>query len=189
MALLVEHVKKIVLDIAVLLLARWKSPIGDVLQLHLLHELFGTGLLQHFQQALVLRSTQLRLIQVQRCLVVFVCLECLLPGGDQCVDEIGLSSHQPRHGRVVLRVLSVALVADGTGDDERRSGFVDEHRVDFVDDRVDVVALNAMVQRLNHVVAQIVEAELVVRSVGDVAFICSAALHRARLGVVDTTHR
>ena len=61
-ALLVEHVKKIVLDISVLLLARWKSPIGYVLQLHLLHELLRTCLLQHLQQPLVLRSTQLRLI-------------------------------------------------------------------------------------------------------------------------------
>ncbi len=41
---------------------------------------------------------------------------------------------------LMLEVLAVALVADGPGDDQRRPRLVDEHRVHFVDDRVVVAA-------------------------------------------------
>ena len=54
------------------------------------------------------------------------------------------------------------------GDDQRRPRLVDQDRVDLVDDREVVAALHALVDRPGHVVAQVVEAELVVRAVGDV---------------------
>ena len=54
-------------------------------------------------------------------------------------------------------------------DDERRPGLVDEDRVDLVDDGVDVAALDHVLARPGHVVAQVVEAELGVGAVGDVA--------------------
>lgn len=54
------------------------------------------------------------------------------------------------------------------GDDERRAGFVDENRVDFVDDRVVETALTTVRDVVLHVVAKVVEAEFVVRAVGDV---------------------
>ena len=54
------------------------------------------------------------------------------------------------------------------GDDQRRPGLVDEDRVDLVDDRVDVAPLHLVLAGHRHVVAQVVEAELVVRAVGDV---------------------
>ena len=56
-------------------------------------------------------------------------------------------------------------------DDERRARLVDENRIDLVDDRVDVTALHHRGEVELHVVAQVVEAELVVRAVGDVAAI------------------
>ena len=48
--------------------------------------------------------------------------------------------------------------------------------VDFVDDGEDVPALDHVLQPVLHVVAQIVEAELVVGAVGDVAVVCLLAL-------------
>ena len=57
----------------------------------------------------------------------------------------------------------------GPGDDERRPRFVDEDAVDLVDDRVVVPALHVVREVELHVVAQVVEAELVVGAVGDVA--------------------
>ena len=57
------------------------------------------------------------------------------------------------------------------GDDERRPRLVDEDRVDLVDDRVDVAALDARVERDGHVVAEVVEAELRVRPVRDVRLV------------------
>ncbi len=68
------------------------------------------------------------------------------------------------------------LVLGRTGDDQRRPGLVDEDRVDLVDDREVVAALDALVEAVGHVVAQVVEAELVVRAVGDVGRVGGTAL-------------
>ena len=54
------------------------------------------------------------------------------------------------------------------GDDQRRARLVDEDRVDLVHDREGVAALDGVLERDGHVVAQVVEAELGVRPVGDV---------------------
>ena len=64
------------------------------------------------------------------------------------------------------------------GDDERRAGLVDEDRVDLVDDGEVVAALHELVRRPGHVVAQVVEAELVVRAVRDVLVVLVSALRR-----------
>ena len=55
------------------------------------------------------------------------------------------------------------------GDDQRRARLVDQDVVDLVDDREVVAALDAVLERPGHVVAQVVEAELGVGPVGDVA--------------------
>ncbi len=68
------------------------------------------------------------------------------------------------------------------GDDQRRTGLVDEDGVDLVDDGEVVAALHQLVLRPRHVVAQVVEAELVVRAVGDVARVLLAALSRRHVG-------
>ena len=73
-------------------------------------------------------------------------------------------------------------------DDERRSRLVDEDRVDLVHDRVGVAALDDAVERDGHVVAQVVEAELGVRPVRDVARVRLAAL-RERHEVLDGADR
>ena len=83
-------------------------------------------------------------------------------------------------------------------DDQRRAGLVDEDRVDLVDDGEGVPALHALLLRPRHVVAEEVEAELVVRAVGDVRAVGRAALVGRHLGVdgadghaeeaVDTAH-
>ena len=85
----------------------------------------------------------------------------------------------------MLEVHRVILVPDRARDDERRARLVDQHRVHFVHDRVDVRALDALLERHDHVVAQIVEPELVVRAVRDVGRVRRAAIRRPRLGVVE----
>ena len=66
-------------------------------------------------------------------------------------------------------VVEVGGLLGGTRDDQRRPGFVDQDAVDLVDDREVVPALHVVREVELHVVAQVVEAELVVRAVGDVA--------------------
>ena len=81
-------------------------------------------------------------------------------------------AHDPHHRRIqILRLRS------RTGDDQRRARFVDEDRVHLVDDRIMQRTLHHVALMHDHVVAQIVEAELVVRAVGDVAVVRILALH------------
>ena len=76
----------------------------------------------------------------------------------------------------VDRVVHFRAVLERTGNDQRRAGFVDQDRIDLVDDRVIVTALHHRLAVVFHVVAQIVEAELVVGGVGDVGGVGGAAL-------------
>ena len=66
-------------------------------------------------------------------------------------------------------VVEIGRFLGRTGNDERRPRFVDEDAVDFVDDGVVVASLHVLREVELHVVAQVVEAELVVRPVRDVA--------------------
>src|SRR3546814_10693090 len=59
-------------------------------------------------------------------------------------------------------------LAGRAGDDQRGERLVDQDRVDFVDDREVEAALEPVVLRQRHVVAQVVEADLVVGGIGDV---------------------
>ena len=65
-------------------------------------------------------------------------------------------------------VIGLGRLFGGAGDDQRRPRLVDEDVVDLVHDREVVVALDAVLERVGHVVAQVVEAELRVGPVGDV---------------------
>ncbi len=66
-------------------------------------------------------------------------------------------------------VIDLGRLFRPTGDDQRRPRLVDEDVVDLVHDREIVAALDAVLERVGHVVAQVVEAELGVGPVGDVA--------------------
>ena len=77
-------------------------------------------------------------------------------------------------GLILLKELVVAF-GHGTGDDERRSGVVNKHGVHLIDDGVVVATLHEVFGAHRHVVAQVVETELVVRSEGDVSLIGAAA--------------
>src|SRR6185312_12095792 len=66
-------------------------------------------------------------------------------------------------------IVEIGRRLGGTRDDERRARLVDEDRVDLVDDGVVQLALHVALDRVLHIVAQVIEAELVVRAVGDVA--------------------
>ena len=73
-------------------------------------------------------------------------------------------------------VVQLGGVGHPAGDDQRRARLVDEDRVDLVDDRVVVPALGLVGEAHRHVVAEVVEAELVVGAVGDVGAVLLALL-------------
>src|ERR1019366_6315481 len=87
---------------------------------------------------------------------------------DLAADELG-------NDAVDLVILVGGFLA-GAGNDEGGAGFVDEDGVDFVDDGVVVHALGAVLDEKLHVVAEVIEAELVVGAVGDVGVVGVLAL-------------
>ena len=87
---------------------------------------------------------------------------------------VGVLLHQRRQpGELGV---PVRRAVGGPGDDQRGAGLVDQDGVDLVDDREVVPALHQIGQRVRHVVAQVVEAELVVGAVGDVGGVGGAPL-------------
>ena len=71
----------------------------------------------------------------------------------------------------------------GPGNDQRRSRFVDQNIVHFIDDRKVELSLDVFLQGEFHVVAQVIEAELVVGAVGDICAISFLAGNRAQIEV------
>ncbi len=94
---------------------------------------------------------------------LFECLT-LLGFGVAARDGAGL---EPRNNAIDL-VVEVGRLFGRAGDDERRARFVDEDAVDFVHDGEVMPALHVVRELELHVVAQVVEPELVVGAVGDV---------------------
>src|SRR5690242_7704002 len=106
---------------------------------------------------------------------------------DLVVAVAVLAAAKPGRDLGELLVPARALLGRAA-DDQRGPRLVDQDRVHLVDDRVEVAALHAVLELPGHVVAQVVEAELVVGAVGDVAPVLLAAGGRIRLGAEDHAH-
>ena len=89
---------------------------------------------------------------------------------------------QPERQPVGLLVELRALLG-GPGDDQGRARLVDQDRVHLVDDGVVQVPLKLVLEGERHVVAQVVEAELVVGAVDDVRLVGGALLRRILPGL------
>src|SRR5262249_31254799 len=76
----------------------------------------------------------------------------------------------------VDRVVEFGPVIERAGNDQRRARLIDQNRVHFVDDGIDVTPLDHILQPVLHVVAQIVEPKFVIGPVRDVAIISLLAL-------------
>ena len=119
-----------------------------------------------------------RLVEVVDAEVVLDLLDAGLEHADGALLLVDLVVDAGLEGLGDLRELdepAVRLARGRARDDQRRAGLVDEDRVDLVDDRVEVAALDEVLLAPRHVVAQVVEAELVVRAVRDVGVVLLAA--------------
>ena len=156
------------------------SELVDDLDFTVLHQIVLVTLIQHrcFQRHLQLVH-QIALhfvVQIFDTELLLDFFDAGLGGHDNSFrffDVIVHSPHQRAHDGSKLVIQSCG-VGNATRDDERRAGFIDKDRVDFVDDGIEVSALHFVSHDTSHVVAQIIEPELVVSAIGDIA------------GVVDT---
>ena len=98
----------------------------------------------------------------------------LLVGRDLILQLYHHALAQGAHKAVHLCVQAGGILA-AAGNDQGRAGFIDQDGVHFIDDGIGVAALHHVGLIGHHVVAQVVEAELVVGTVGDVGSIGGAA--------------
>ena len=159
---------------------------ADDLALGFLQDLLDAGLAEVLDQRLVLRESLVGTQQQDLALVLD------LAGCDQAlglveglVDEVLLCVIEALHIRLVLNKSLVTRTLHRAGNDERGTGIVDQHGVHLVDDGEVVLALHQVLRVDGHVVAQVVEAELVVRAEGDVGLVRVAARVGAGLVLVD----
>ena len=73
-------------------------------------------------------------------------------------------------------------------DDQRRTGFIDQDRVHFVNDGVIQATLHPVCHLIDHVVTQVVKAVFVVGAVGDVSAVSSLLFFTRHLRQIDA-HR
>ncbi len=66
----------------------------------------------------------------------------------------------------------------GPADNQRRAGFIDEQVIHFIDDGIDQRTLDAVRQIADHIVTEVIEAELVVRAVSNIGGISLFAGYR-----------
>ena len=98
----------------------------------------------------------------------------LLIGGDFVFQLHHHALAQGAHEAVHLRV-QAGRVLTAAGDDQRGAGFIDQDGVHLIDDGKGMAALHHVGLVGHHVVAQIVEAKLVVGAVGDIGGVGGAA--------------
>ena len=77
-----------------------------------------------------------------------------------------------------LCIPAVRLTGCGTGNDQRGTRLINQDGVHLIDNGEVVAALNLLLHGPRHVVAQVIEAELVVRTVGDVCGVLLTTLIR-----------
>ena len=103
--------------------------------------------------------------------------------------QLALYVYKAFYQRLVFFEHLVVALGDRTCDDKWRTGIVDKHRVDLVDNGVVVRPLHQIFGRVRHVVAQIVETELVVCTKCNVGHVCLAPFGRVGAMLIDAIYR
>ena len=156
-------------------------------QLRLVHELAHFRIFEMAEEGLAAGLAELELEKGAACLGRFAGINEFLDLGGETVAEHGLLADELLHKRLEAVVL-MGRNGGRAADDERCAGLVDEDRVHFIDDGEVVPALHLLLTAGGHaVVAKVIEAELAVRAVGDIALVLLAALLR-HLVVLNNAH-
>ena len=86
-----------------------------------------------------------------------------------------------RRGQCIHPNVQLGMVFGLARDNQRRAGFIDQNRIDFIDDGVMQFALYAILHVVHHVVAQIIKTEFVVGTVSNIAGISCPLFGRGHL--------
>ena len=149
-----------------------KRGVGSQRLLHVVHELDVTWIeeILNVKKLLYSLNADVRerwLLRLQINFEIFVALQTW---NDLVDDEVFI-------GRLLGRA----------GNDERRTSFIDQDRVNFVYDCEVVSALNHLPGGELHIISEIIEAELIVLSVRNVGLICSSS-HLLAHALIDAAY-
>lgn len=180
--LLVDGIIQLVID-----LVHTRTLVAQVLDFGFLHQSLVRRIGKNLQQAGMFRKAAVRTQQEYAGFIKFIFLDQLLGLRNNLADVPLLGIDESLNFRLHL-VEPVILDRGRAADDERCTGFVDQYRIDFVNDGVVVLTVDQVNFVDHHVVTEIVEAELVVCSICDVAAVLLAALEGIH-GILDAANR
>ena len=142
-----------------------------------------------------------RLVQVVDAEIILDLVDAWIENADDLlllIDLIVLVTGELEHQTSELAVPTGHVAFGRTGDDQRGTGLVDEDGVDLIDDGEVVATLYQIGLLPRHIVAQVVETELVIGAIGDIGVILLTTLRRLLVGddaagahaeeAVNTTH-
>ena len=152
------------------------------------HALFA----QEFDERLVFGQSLERAIEQERSFFVYLLVvACHLRFGfsEELRTQVLLGVDNGFYLRAVFVEELFFAFGHGTGDNQRCTRVVDQYRVYLVDNRVVMFALYEVLRADGHVVAQVIEAEFVVRPECDVGQISLAPAVGVRLVLVNAIDR
>ncbi len=157
----------------------------------LLQQHFHAFLAQELDEGARLGQCPVRTQQRHACLTFFVAgvtfLKQLFGFRQILARELLLGVHQALHERLQLYVLLIfAVLTDGAGNNQRRSRIVNQNGVHLINHGEVRFALHHFLGRTHHIIPQIIEAEFIIRTVGNIAMVSIAALLRVRAVFVNT---
>ena len=169
------------------LLQRHERILGGILierELGLVGEAAQLGILHGAEEALVAGLAELHLKECHAGGFFLALGEEFLGIGDEFID-VGCLLADELFDKRLEAVVLVRRDRCRTADDERGAGLINEDGINLVHDGVVMAALDLLLAAGCHaIVTEVVEAELAVRSVGDVALVLGTALLRG-LVVLD----
>ena len=155
------------------------------------HTCLDTLFTQIFNQCLVLGQC---LVAAEQSKETFF-LIFLVAGSNQALgigkilgSQFLLCFHQTFYERTQLLEQLVLTFGDGTGNNQRSTGIVNQYGVHLIDDGIVVLALYEVFGADGHIITQVVETEFVVRTEGDVCQISLTACVGVGLMSVDAVH-
>ena len=103
--------------------------------------------------------------------------------------QLTLHPYQTVNTRLIFVEHLIVPFRYRTGNNQRRTGIVDQHRVNLIHNRIIVFTLYQILGMNRHVIAQIIETEFVIRTESNIRHISLTAFRRIRLMLINTIHR
>ena len=121
-------------------------------------------------------------------LLLILAADLLLGVDEELLAELALCFDDGLYIREELLKELVIPLGYRARDDQWRTSIVDEDGVYFVHDRIVMLALNKVFGARSHVITEVVEAELIVRTEGDVRIVGSTAFRGIGAVLVDAVY-